>query len=1084
MERCYAIARALVVAGLLAPSAAAAFEFFDGRLQVNGFYENQVRGIARDWDAGDGWDLTQWQHILNLELEWEIAPDGFGPLDLVSSFARVEARYDCVWTRACRIFESVDTYGNQPRRFPKRYSDGRSSGLTGAVDTGDRRLRHGVPVSQLGFHYKDVSQGSTATPAYLWHVPGVSTLFGVPGPDGIPGTADDPAFYVFERFVKPGDEYRFGLRRLKGGEDGSEIQTLGPWSPRNTIDPIGTLADRANPFNALDIHPIFGTPGSNAMPYRPAPAIAAAVHDPLGRSNEPRGLFIPNRAVSKLLADKDFDSFDQNFSQQELSWNRGASQQSEQELKEAYLDLELFDSRLWLRLGKQNIVWGKTELFRTTDQFNPQDLALSTLPSFEESRIALWSARGVWSFFSVGPLDDVRFEMAANFDQFEPNDLGRCGEPYTPNPVCNKSAGLFAHGVAGFGLAGEVRPPDPWRSWKGLEVGARLEFRLDRFSFAVSNFYGYEDLPYIDPVFLYERNVDPRTGFPRIGGSRAGCDPDGLFDGDVSGCLAGGDDALRNHHANIQRFSVICAASVGFSDLDRSVCAQSIFNSTSTSFSDAAPIADILSWFLAGSETANALVGFSLVPGAPVPMVPLNQNPGQTGDSIFAGFSITPGNSLSDQQQALLGCGRIWTTSCDASTPEAPGGIDLLNTDLSVLAMSWPGAPGTSGDWDPRDPSVAQPGTVGFLGGPAGSFFQDGQSYTLPGARSPWTSETDLDPDGWNALVDGCVSPIHPGCAGQSALVHPYTGQPFQSEMAAFSWNYLQLLVILSGLGKPNGIACEPGSSDTAGCREIDEFVNTDFFREDGCSLARPQLCGNVQALFAVAHTTRKTVRAGGNTQHGRMEFDWHVGGSGVLRYEKRNVLGFSMDFAEDRTKSAWSFEATWISGVPFEDNDQREGLTDVDLYNLTVSIDRPTFISFLNADRTFFLNSQWFFQYVAGYRDGFVRNGPFNVLTTLRAETGYYQDRLLPGITFVYDFLSRSGAVLPSIRYRFSESFSATVGVSFFFGRFEAIDPPTRSVGDPPFRGGRHAQRDFTEQGLSPVRDRDEVFLAIRKTF
>ncbi|MCL4685446.1 hypothetical protein KJ059_11920 [Myxococcota bacterium] len=1084
MRRFVTITRELLLlAVFLVPIPTVAFELFDGRLQANGFYETQFRAIARNWDAGDGWDLTQWQHILNLELEWEIAPDGLGPFDLVSSFARIEARYDCIWARGCRIFDSVNTYGDHPRRFPKRYSDGRSSGITGAVETGDRRLRHGIPVSQLGFHFKDVPQTRTATPAFLWHVPGVSTLFGVPGPDGVPGNADDPAFYVFERFVTPGKEYRFGLRRVKGAEDGSELQTLGPWSPRNTIDPIGTLADRANPFNPLDVHPIFGTPGSTAMPYRPAPAIAASASDPLGRDNEPRGLFVPNRAVSKLLADKEFDSFDQNFSQQELSWNRGASQQNEKELKEAFLDLELFDSRLWVRLGRQNIVWGKTELFRTTDQFNPQDLALSSLPSFEESRIALWAARGVWSFYSVGPLEDVRVEMAANFDQVEPNDLGRCGEPYTPFPVCNKSAGLFAHGIAGFGIAGEVRPPHPWQSWKGLEVGARLEFRWNRFSFAISDFYGYEDLPYLDPVFLYERNVDPRTGRPRIGGSRSGCDPDGLIDGDVSGCLNGGDEALRNHHANQQRFAVICGASIGFSDLDRSVCAQSIFNSTAPVFAFG-PIAGILSWVLAGSDDSKELLSLFLTPGVTIPTVPLNRNPGQTGDGVFAPFSITPGNTLSDQQQALFGCGQFWGTSCDTSNPGAAGGVDLLNTDLSVLAMAWTGAPGTFGEWDTRDAGVAQPGTLGFEGGPAGRFVQDDQPFTLPGARSPWPTETDLDPAGWNAPEDGCVSASHPGCAGQGELQHPFTGDYFQSEVAAFSWNFQMLLVVLSGLGKPDGIACEPGSPDTAGCREIDEFVNNDTFRLDGCSFARPQLCSNVQALYAVAHTSRKTVRAGGNTRYGRMEFDWHVGGSGVLRYEKRNVLGFSMDFAEDRTKSAWSLEATWIEGVPYEDHDQRNGLTDVDLYNLTVSIDRPTFINFLNADRTFFINSQWFFQYISGYRDGFVRNGPFNVLTTLRVETGYFRDRLLPGFTVVYDFGSASGAFLPAIRYRFNESFSATMGVSLFFGRFEPIDPPTRQVGDPPFRGGQHADRDFTEQGISPIRDRDEVFLAIRKTF
>ena len=62
-------------------------------------------------------------------------------------------------------------------------------------------------------------------------------------------------------------------------------------------------------------------------------------------------------------------------------------------------------------LGKQNIVWGKTELFRTTDQFNPLDLGLSTLPSLEEARIPLLALRGVYSFYDVGPLADLRVEL-------------------------------------------------------------------------------------------------------------------------------------------------------------------------------------------------------------------------------------------------------------------------------------------------------------------------------------------------------------------------------------------------------------------------------------------------------------------------------------------------------------------------------------------------------------------------------------------------------------------------------------------------------------------------------------------------
>jgi hypothetical protein len=147
------------------------------------------------------------------------------------------------------------------------------------------------------------------------------------------------------------------------------------------------------------------------------------------------------------------------------------------------------------------------------------------------------------------------------------------------------------------------------------------------------------------------------------------------------------------------------------------------------------------------------------------------------------------------------------------------------------------------------------------------------------------------------------------------------------------------------------------------------------------------------------------------------------------------------------------------------------------------ISADRPTFVNFLNANRTLFFNTQWFIQYVDGFRHGFTSNGPWNVLATLTVNTGYFQDRLLPSVTFVYDFQSNSGAVLPQVAYRFTSNFSATFGLSFFYGRFEpktAALNPIASLN----RTGRHANTDFVENGLSVIRDRDEAFLLVRYTF
>src|SRR5690606_38825976 len=193
---------------------------------------------------------------------------------------------------------------------------------------------------------------------------------------------------------------------------------------------------------------------------------------------------------------------------------------------------------------------------------------------------------------------------------------------------------------------------------------------------------------------------------------------------------------------------------------------------------------------------------------------------------------------------------------------------------------------------------------------------------------------------------------------------------------------------------------------------------------------------------------------------------------------------GFSFDFAEDYTKSNWGVEATWIEGQKFTDHDEWDGISESDTINLTVSVDRPTFINFLNQNRTFFFNAQFFFQYITNYKAGFPGNGPFNVLGTFTVQTGYFQDRLLPGVTFVYDRRSNSGAALPSLTYRFTENLSGTVGLNLFFGRFQMVDMPVSGLATVGGESGRFAYQEAVENGLAVVRERDEFYLRIRYTF
>jgi hypothetical protein len=256
------------------------------------------------------------------------------------------------------------------------------------------------------------------------------------------------------------------------------------------------------------------------------------------------------------------------------------------------------------------------------------------------------------------------------------------------------------------------------------------------------------------------------------------------------------------------------------------------------------------------------------------------------------------------------------------------------------------------------------------------------------------------------------------------------------------------------------------------------------ILRNQHCSFITPQYCSTVQNLFALAGLKRNTLEAGGNGTYGRRTMSWHSGGEITLFFPKRNVLGFALDFAEDRTKSNFSIETTWIENVPTFDADAFDNRRNTDEFNMTISVDRPTFVNFLNPNRTLFINSQWFFQYRRGVKKSFGGNGPFNALATLTVFTGYFQDRLNPQLTFVHDIQSASGGLLPSINYRFSENFSATLGMAFFYGREQRASIPNNGIGPASNQQGDWAYEGGAQNGISIVRDRDEAFLRLRYTF
>jgi hypothetical protein len=115
-------------------------------------------------------------------------------------------------------------------------------------------------------------------------------------------------------------------------------------------------------------------------------------------------------------------------------------------IRELYVDGTVALSggkELNIRLGKQQVVWGRTDLFRVLDVINPVDYSRNNIyDELEDIRIPMWILQTEYRMGANEVLDDSNISMVWNFDKFRPHNLGQCG---TPNVILD--AGCFFRGM-------------------------------------------------------------------------------------------------------------------------------------------------------------------------------------------------------------------------------------------------------------------------------------------------------------------------------------------------------------------------------------------------------------------------------------------------------------------------------------------------------------------------------------------------------------------------------------------------------------------------------------------------------------
>jgi len=218
--------------------------------------------------------------------------------------------------------------------------------------------------------------------------------------------------------------------------------------------------------------------------------------------------------------------------------------------RELYMDGVIGD--FWIRIGKQQVVWGKTDFFRMQDLVNPVDYGQHLFfDSFEDIRIPQWMASIQYKAGSIVPLTDNAFQVIWNFDEFQQAGIGNPSQfwahPFAKDvstfaifntyfsvepcvnaanaiannmpaqDVCGSGGPLDTRLPSGFGTAAGLSLNNrPKHSLRNTEAGWRWEFRFADVRVALSHWYGWNDIG----AFKFN-TVHLSTGFLAAGGGNA-----------------------------------------------------------------------------------------------------------------------------------------------------------------------------------------------------------------------------------------------------------------------------------------------------------------------------------------------------------------------------------------------------------------------------------------------------------------------------------------------------------------------------------------------------------------------------------
>jgi uncharacterized protein DUF1302 len=173
-------------------------------------------------------------------------------------------------------------------------------------------------------------------------------------------------------------------------------------------------------------------------------------------------------------------------------------------IREAYTDI-YFDAfgLNWLRIGKQQHVWGKADFFRLQDIVNPVNFGDHFfIDLFDETRIPLWSVMLEHRFDDVGPFHQLAGSIVWVPDRYRPLAFGAPEQPWSIGfgreldafAFGNDLFGDFIFPGQGVNSALAVNDMPRW-NLQNSGIGTKWVWLFGNVRLQLTDWFAYQDVP-------------------------------------------------------------------------------------------------------------------------------------------------------------------------------------------------------------------------------------------------------------------------------------------------------------------------------------------------------------------------------------------------------------------------------------------------------------------------------------------------------------------------------------------------------------------------------------------------------------